>query len=114
VVVPDCHVVTGQIFGAPGLTRNSLPIKIADFIAGQQGNDCLPVVVAEYPVIAEAMRELSEFSPARLTGTGACVFAAFDRETNAEQAAKVLSGRWSVFVSRGASHSPLHRALGWV
>ncbi|HYE34842.1 4-(cytidine 5'-diphospho)-2-C-methyl-D-erythritol kinase [Methylocaldum sp.] len=111
VVVPECHVATGQIFSAPGLTRNNKPIKIADFLAGQQENHCLPVVSELYPKIEAALGSLRRFSPARLTGTGACVFATFADETDARAAAIALERDWSVFVARGMNRSPLHQAL---
>lgn len=112
VVVPRCHVATGRVFGAPNLTRDSKPIRIPDFLAGQQGNDCLTVVLDLYPEIGEALASLSRFSPARLTGTGACVFAAFAGESEARDAERSLCRTWSVFVTRGLNRSPLHQALG--
>jgi 4-diphosphocytidyl-2-C-methyl-D-erythritol kinase len=111
VVVPRCHVATGRIFSAPNLTRNHKPIKITDFLAGQKDNHCLPVVRNLYPEIGSAMKELSRFSKARLTGTGACVFASFDSERDACLATKELEGSWSVFVARGLNKSPLHQAM---
>lgn len=111
VVVPRCQVATGRIFSAPNLTRNNKPITIADFLAGQQDNHCLSVVRDLYPEVGSAMRALSSFSQARLTGTGACVFARFDSERDACLAAKELEGSWSVFVARGFNQSPLHQAM---
>ena len=34
VIVPDCHVATGAVFGSPHLTRDNPPIKIPDFFEG--------------------------------------------------------------------------------
>ncbi|MEE8379196.1 MAG: hypothetical protein V3R49_02320 [Gammaproteobacteria bacterium] len=53
------------------------------------------------------MTWLSGFSPARLTGTGACVFASFDEESRAQEVAAQVEGRWGVFVARGCNRSPL-------
>lgn len=54
---------------------------------------------------------LLEYAPSRLTGTGACVFAEFDTESEArqvlEQAPEWLNG----FVAKGVNLSPLHRAM---
>ncbi|MEY3289214.1 MAG: hypothetical protein RLZZ419_1456, partial [Pseudomonadota bacterium] len=75
VIKPDCHVDTKEIFSAKNLTRNSKSIRIADFIAGKHQNDCVEVVCQRYPSVKSALVALSEFSEARLTGTGACVFA---------------------------------------
>lgn len=112
VVVPNCHVATGKVFTAPDLTRNNKPIKIRDFLAGQCENHCLPVVVAMYPEINAAIGALSQFSPARLTGTGACIFAEFDSEHAASQAVEALGRAYAAFVAKGVNRSPLHEVLG--
>lgn len=111
VVVPRCHVATAQIFSAPNLTRNNKPIKIPDFLAGQQENHCLPVVSELYPEVRAALCSLGRFAHAKLTGTGACVFAAFSEEADARAAVAALEGDWLVFFARGRNRSALHRAL---
>lgn len=112
VVIPPCHVATGAVFCSPDLTRDNKPIKIADFLAGRQENHCLPVVAAMYPPVREALNALGAYSQqAKLTGTGACVFAAFTTQQQAERVLLELSQNWQVFVARGANISPVHRAL---
>jgi len=111
VLVPPCHVPTGAIFSSPNLTRDNPPIKMCDFLAGQHDNHCLPVVEVLYPQIRTALNDLSKYSPARLTGTGACVFAAFNSESEALRAAEDLQISWRLFVSRGLNVSPLHTIL---
>jgi 4-diphosphocytidyl-2-C-methyl-D-erythritol kinase len=113
VVTPPCHVATGLVFSAPGLTRDNKLITIADFLAGQQENHCLPIVAEMYPLVREALADLGAHSERpKLTGTGACVFAAFGDRVEAEGAARSLADRWRVFVAKGANLSPLHKALG--
>ena len=107
VIKPDCHVNTKEIFSAKHLTRDSKSIKIADFIAGQHQNDCVEVVCQSYPSVKEALVDLSAFSEARLTGTGACVFAQFDSELEALNAFKSLQSKWQVYLSKGVNQSPL-------
>lgn len=114
VVVPQCHVATGKIFSAPNLTRDNEPITIIDFLSGRQENHCLPVVTEMYPEVRAAFCELSHFAPAKLTGTGACVFAAFGDEREACEAARSLAPAWTLFVAQGINRSPLHRVLGLV
>ncbi|HUL10868.1 MAG TPA: 4-(cytidine 5'-diphospho)-2-C-methyl-D-erythritol kinase [Methylococcaceae bacterium] len=115
VVTPPCHVATGLVFSAPGLTRDNKPIKITDFLAGQQENHCLPIVAEMYPLVRDALNDLGVHSERpKLTGTGACVFAAFEGRAEAEGAARELAKRWRVFVARGANISPLHKALALV
>lgn len=113
VVNPPCHVATGAVFSSADLTRDNKPITIRDFVAGQQENHCLPIVVNMYPEIGEAMDDMSQYAQeVKLTGTGACVFARFEEEKAARDAAKSLSGRWRAFVAKGMNTSPTHRALG--
>ncbi len=114
VVIPNCHVATGAIFAASNLTRYNKRITINDFLAGQQENHCLPVVADLYTEVASALDALSSFSPAKLTGTGACVFAEFSLETEAREVAAKLARAWRVFVARGLNKSPLMGALGLI
>jgi len=97
VVCPAVSVNTGAVFKDPELTRNSPPITISDFVAGWQGNDCLPVVEGRYPQVAETRRRLGKFGPARLTGTGACVFV--DLPTRTRPSARLSSGPTSAGLS---------------
>lgn len=113
IIKPVCHVETKAIFCAKDLTRDSKPIKMADFLSGQQHNDCLKVVKELYQPVAEAVQELSRFGEARLTGTGACVFAQFDSEREARRVSQGLqkSSHGEIFVTEGVNCSPLHYQL---
>lgn len=111
IVKPDCHVNTKEIFSAKDLTRNSKSITIGDFITGQHQNDCLDVVRERYQSVKDALVDLSDFSEARLTGTGACVFAQFDSEDAAVDAYKSLKDKWQVYLAKGVNESPLFSKL---
>ncbi|WP_333877170.1 4-(cytidine 5'-diphospho)-2-C-methyl-D-erythritol kinase [Methylobacter sp.] len=111
VIKPNCHVDTREVFLSKDLTRNSKSIRIADFIAGQHQNDCLGVVRERYQFVKDALVELSEFSEARLTGTGACVFAQFDSEAAAASAYRSLQKKWQVYLVKGVNESPLFSKL---
>lgn len=112
VVKPDSHVNTKEIFSSKNLTRNSKSIKIADFIAGQHQNDCVDEVSRQYPSVKEALIALSKFSEARLTGTGACVFAQFDSEDLAVKAFNSLKiSGWQVYIAKSLNESPLMSKL---
>lgn len=111
IIKPDCHVNTKEIFSAKELTRDSKFIRIPDFLAGQQQNDCLDVVRKLYPSVDKAFLDLSRFAEARLTGTGACVFAQFGSESDAREAFKSLKPKWQVFVAKGLNRSPLYLSL---
>lgn len=111
VLAPACQVATGAVFNDPDLTRNSPPITITDFVAGAGGNDCEAVVYRCYPEVAAAASWLAQFGPARLTGTGACVFAAFPNGPSAERVLARLPAGWTGFGARGCNRSPLHEDL---
>jgi 4-diphosphocytidyl-2-C-methyl-D-erythritol kinase len=111
LLVPPVQVSTAAVFADPDLTRNSRPITIRAFIAGERPNDCLSVVARRYPEVAQAIEWLEEFSSAQMTGTGACVFAAFGSRAQAEAALARMPARWSGRVTRGCNRSPLRDRL---
>ena len=100
VATPDCAVSTAEIFNHENLTRNSPAIKMADFLAGVARNDCEPVTCELYPEVAQALTWLTQFGHARMTGTGASVFAEFTTESKANAALSQLPARWQGFVAR--------------
>lgn len=111
IIKPECNVNTKEIFCSEGLTRDSKPITIADFIAGDDRNDCTQVVSKIYQPVKDALEALSFYAEARLTGTGACVFALFSSRETAEAAFNALSLDWRVFLTKGLNRSLLYRML---
>jgi 4-diphosphocytidyl-2-C-methyl-D-erythritol kinase len=111
VIHPRVHVPTPLVFQAPELTRNSPAITLRAFLQTGGRNDCEPVVRTRFPEVAEALDWLARFAPARLTGTGSCVFAAFPRAIDAEHVAARVPDRWTGFVAKGLNTSPVHERL---
>jgi 4-diphosphocytidyl-2-C-methyl-D-erythritol kinase len=111
VLAPPVAVSTAALFADPQLTRHARPLRIRDFFVGAGTNVFEPLVRRQYPEIDAALRWLSGYSPARLTGTGACVFAAFETEGAARAVAADVAGRWGVIVAAGRNRSPLRDAL---
>ncbi|SKA92528.1 4-diphosphocytidyl-2-C-methyl-D-erythritol kinase [Thiothrix eikelboomii] len=109
VLHPKVHISTAEVFSAEGLTRNCKPIRMAAFLAGQTTNVFEPVVRKNSPEVAKAFEWLGD--QARLTGSGACLFAEFDDEASAQTIAKNLPKQWSGFVAKGRCVSPLHEKL---
>ncbi|MCG7985426.1 MAG: 4-(cytidine 5'-diphospho)-2-C-methyl-D-erythritol kinase [Candidatus Thiodiazotropha lotti] len=107
VLNPACHVSTAEIFGQPDLTRNSPRIKIRAFLEGNSQNDCLAVVRRRHPEVAQAMDWLDQYAVARLTGTGACLFAEFAERRAANEVLDRLPSDLTGFVARGLNRSPL-------
>lgn len=116
IIHPGISVSTPSLFQDPQLTRDSRPITMARALQGgapEWRNDCEAVVKERYPPIADALHWLSQHAPSRLTGTGACLFAAFETQQQAQAIAQLASQRWSTWVARGLNTSPLHDALGY-
>jgi len=108
VVRPAAAVATVEVFQAPELTRNSPSITIRGFLQTGGRNDCEPVVVGRYPEVGRAIAWLGARSAgARLTGTGSCVFAAFDSREAAAAALEGLPDGWTGLVAAGLDRSPL-------
>jgi len=107
VMSPACVVSTAAVFADPELTRNSPSITMADFLAGEDRNDCLDLVRLRYPAVAYALDWLGGFSRGRLTGTGACVFAEFSSPEDAHDVLDRAPAELSGFVAKGMNRSPL-------
>lgn len=112
VLTPDCAVSTGQVFSDPALTRNTPPIKMVDFAHAGTRNDCEQVVRGRYAEVAGALDWLGQWGEARLTGTGASVFAAFAERERAREIASRVHSPWRAFVASGVYRSPLLARLG--
>jgi len=112
VIHPNITVSTAEIFNAEELTRNSDPITIRAFLHGAGTNVCEPVARKRYPVIGEALDWLNQFAEARMTGTGACIYAAFDSQEGAERVKSRMPTAWQGFIARGMNRNPVHRACG--
>jgi 4-diphosphocytidyl-2-C-methyl-D-erythritol kinase len=111
VVVPACHVSTAEIFAAPELTRNAPPLTIAAFLSGAGTNSCEAYVRGRYPEVNKALDWLGDHAPARMSGTGAAVYASFADEAAARRVADAAPKIGEVFVARGRNRSPLHERL---
>ncbi|MGC3982051.1 MAG: 4-(cytidine 5'-diphospho)-2-C-methyl-D-erythritol kinase [Steroidobacteraceae bacterium] len=112
VVQPPVSVSTAEIFQASELTRDTPLTTIRAFLAGGGHNDCTSTVRARYPAVAQVLDWLGALGEAKLTGTGACVFAGWPERGAAERAAAQLPAQWRGFVVQGCNRSPLLRRLG--
>ena len=107
IAQPRCEASTAKIFSHPELTRNTAPITVQAFFSGTTRNDLQGVAMALYPEIQRAWEWLvSEAPHARMTGSGACVFAAFETEAEARQIAARAPVNLPVVVAEGIDHRP--------
>ena len=111
VLAPRCAVSTASIFCHKELTRDTAAITVAAFLEQGGRNDCQELVKRLHPPVDEALNWLTQHGPAQMTGTGACVFAAF---ASAAQANAVLAQRPAHipgFVAKGINRSPIYDLL---
>jgi 4-diphosphocytidyl-2-C-methyl-D-erythritol kinase len=121
VIEPGVSVPTSRIFCAEDLTRDTKPVKIADFsshMAKQNGpagmfgkNDLQRVASHLYPPVAEAVQWLSNYGDARMTGSGACVFCGFAGESEADAVLLDMPSIWTGWKAKALSHHPLSMML---
>lgn len=108
VITPQVAVSTKEIF-AFALTGRSKRLTIPPFFAGQGVNDLEAVVVARYPEVAAQLAWLRGRCPqARMTGSGACLFAEFTSEAEAAAVHAELPAGTSGFIARGLDRHPLY------
>jgi 4-diphosphocytidyl-2-C-methyl-D-erythritol kinase len=108
VITPQVAVSTKEIFAA-ALTGESKRLKIPPFFPGRGQNDLEAVVTARYPEVAAQLAWLRERSPqARMTGSGACVFAEFPSEAEARAIQSQMPRGMDGFVAQGLDRHPLY------
>lgn len=117
VVNPRVHVATDKIFRDPLLTRDSKIVTMAFFLEHTSKNvlgtdeifrnDMQAAVIREYAEVAAVIDWFRTFTTARMTGSGASVFAAFDTKAEAEAAYQRLPERWLGQVTASLAEHPL-------
>ncbi|MGD2009278.1 MAG: 4-(cytidine 5'-diphospho)-2-C-methyl-D-erythritol kinase [Cellvibrionales bacterium] len=106
ILSPRCHVSTAEIFAAPELTRNTAPITMSAFFAGEARNDLQQVVTVRHPEVRNALITLEKSAPAMMTGSGACVFASAESEHNARAIADTVPQELRPVVAAGIKRRP--------
>ncbi|MDP2751522.1 MAG: 4-(cytidine 5'-diphospho)-2-C-methyl-D-erythritol kinase [Rhodocyclaceae bacterium] len=102
VTVPGVSVPTLDIFRAPDLSRNTPMMDPARWRHGDGHNDLEPVATRLYPEIAHHLAWLRRASPfSGMSGSGACCFAEFQTEAEANAARHALPTEMKGFIARG-------------
>jgi len=112
VVAPGVSVPTAEIFASKELTRDTKPIKISDFAMNATRNDLERVACAQYPQIADAIDWLGAYSPARMTGSGACLFSEVGGEREAREIVRSCPERWQAWAVPSLDRHPLYGCAG--
>jgi len=111
VLFPPVHVPTGLIFTHPELTRDSVSITMRALESQQKQllrNDLQSVVCDLYPEVANYLASLGKFGEAKMTGSGACVFAEFADRNEAEAVLQKLPQEMRGIIAQGLNKHPLH------
>jgi len=118
VLAPAVQVPTQAAYAAPELTRNTEALKMEDFsafpkgfdgfmAAGRLHNDLEPVVSERFPAVREHLEWLAKHADARMTGSGSCVFAAFEGRDEARRVIEALPASMHGFIAQGLRKHPL-------
>lgn len=111
VLFPPVHVPTAQVFSHPELTRDTVSITMRALESQQKQqlrNDLESVVCTLYPEVASYLAWLNNFGEAKMTGSGACVFAEFASQSQAEVVLQKLPQEMRGVVAQGLAKHPLH------
>lgn len=111
VAHPGISISTPSVFSASELPRNSPKRTLDQLLRMPFSNDCEAVVRKRFYKVEWLLSWLLEYAPARLTGTGACVFAEFETKAAACEILNTAPDWVHGFVARGVNVSPLHRVL---
>ena len=113
VVSINKQISTREIFSHKALTMSPLQRKITDFsLVSNPHNDCLDAAIDLDSEIKDALMHLNStrkhVDEARMTGSGSCVFVAFENESDALIAKDELPSKWVGFVAKAIDKSPLY------
>jgi 4-diphosphocytidyl-2-C-methyl-D-erythritol kinase len=116
VLEPGVAVPTPAIFTAEDLTRDTKPVRIADFPAAHKlsaygKNDLQAVASRLFPPVAQAIEWLGQYGAARMTGSGACVFCAMPDEAQADRVLGQVPGNWRAWKARSLQRHPMKSLL---
>jgi 4-diphosphocytidyl-2-C-methyl-D-erythritol kinase len=112
---PNCNISTQSIFQSELLPRNTAKLMntntLESDVFSHYQNDCETPVIKQYPEVAKLLSQLIEYAPSRMTGTGSCIFSAFNSEVEAKKCQHLLPNNIVSFVAKGLNHSPLLHAI---
>ncbi|AOA57776.1 4-(cytidine 5'-diphospho)-2-C-methyl-D-erythritol kinase [Acinetobacter larvae] len=111
ILKPDCFISTQLLFSQKTLTRNSKPTTFCAYQMkpSKFGNNFEAIARSLYPEVDAAMQYLNQFSVARLTGTGACVFSEVSNNMNVDEILK--NAPCTAYTVQSLASSPVHALL---
>ncbi|PPC88510.1 MAG: 4-(cytidine 5'-diphospho)-2-C-methyl-D-erythritol kinase [Methylotenera sp.] len=114
VLTPNIHVPTAQVFTHPRLTRDTKPLKIADFSSCTFDhltsrcfkNDLEDIVCELFPAVASTLKWLNQFGDAKMSGSGASVFVMVKTKQIADELIAKKPANTSGFIAKGLNKHP--------
>ena len=106
VLIPAVKVSTAEMFSAFELTQCRCTIKINDYRTELGDNVFEPLARRKYPEIDQAMKWLDQYATAKLSGTGAGIFADFPDQISAQTVFDKKPDDISGFVARSLREIP--------
>lgn len=117
VLEPGVHIATPTIFSAKELTRDTKPVRIADFSKANKivwKNDLQTVACVLHPPVQAAIDWLNQFKTdhkieadeARMTGSGSCVFIAVSTESDAKKMQENVPDTWNSWIAKALQQHP--------
>ena len=101
---------SAQVFANSALTRDTKPLKIADFSRDTNSevfrNDLEAVVCKEFPAVASTLKWLSQYGKAKMSGSGASVFLAVNSQAKADEILAQKPANIAGFVAKGLAKHP--------
>ena len=111
VLIPNVEISTAQVFSNKHLTATPRMKKIRALESTQQSqfgeNQLQDIVVDNFPEVAKSLDWLLQFGPARMTGSGACVFIPVADKASGMKILKQRPENSDGFVAKGLNIHPL-------
>lgn len=114
IIEPGVFVSTKKIFLSARLTKNTKPIKMSKFSEKEilynssfWKNDLETVVIEQFPMIYQALQWLKNFGNAKISGSGSCIFCAFENEHNADKVLQQITSPWIAWKTKALQEHPI-------
>ncbi|MCV2528536.1 MAG: 4-(cytidine 5'-diphospho)-2-C-methyl-D-erythritol kinase [Candidatus Lightella neohaematopini] len=108
VIVPPIEISTTMIFSCIKSNNYSTIKNHKKLLSETYYNDFESIVIKKFPIIKKYISWLSQYVPARLTGTGSCIFAECNDQEIAYSILFNKPNKAKGFVAKSKNISPLH------
>ncbi len=101
LLFPKTSITTADVFNDKNLIKNQNTIETLKIHNKMNWtNSCLPVVLKNYPLVAEMYYKTTELSPTYMSGTGSTLFCCFDSEAKAIDFISACPQHWHSILTK--------------